>query len=159
METNTKIIPRGKISRLAEKWRLDKLQIVFTNGCFDLIHLGHIDYLEKARQLGDKLIIGLNTDRSVSELKGPKRPINDEHARSRLLAALAFVDAVVLFDESTPEQLIRDISPDILVKGNDYEKKNIVGANYVMEKGGKVITLQLVEGYSTTALINKIKNI
>lgn len=131
--------------------------MVFTNGCFDILHLGHIDYLEKARNLGDHLIIGLNTDKSVQKIKGPSRPLNNETARARVLASLAFTDLVVMFDEDTPLELIKQLKPDILVKGKDYHTKNIVGANFVMDIGGKVITLDLVEGYSTTGLIEKIK--
>ena len=158
METKTKIQTRDQALRTIEKWKKKGLVIVFTNGCFDILHVGHVDYLEKARKEGDKLIIGLNTDSSVRSIKGPSRPILDEQSRARLLAALAFVDLVIPFEESTPLDLIRSIGPDILVKGNDYEAKNIVGAKFVMENGGKVITLALIEGISTSNIINKIKN-
>lgn len=131
--------------------------MVFTNGCFDIVHLGHIDYLEKARALGDRLVLGLNTDASVSRLKGPGRPVVDEYARARLMAALSFVDTVILFDEPTPQALIEALKPDILVKGDDYTVETIVGADFVINKGGEVKTVALVKGYSTTALIEKIK--
>jgi rfaE bifunctional protein nucleotidyltransferase chain/domain len=132
-------------------------RVVFTNGCFDLLHMGHVDYLEKARNLGDLLVVGLNTDASVQRLKGPERPISPEVSRGRVMAALAFVDAVILFDEETPLELISAIKPDILVKGSDYNIGNIVGADVVMANGGEVKTIDLVNGFSTTQLVNKIK--
>ena len=132
-------------------------KVVFTNGCFDIVHLGHIDYLEKARALGSKLVLGLNTDASVSRLKGPLRPVVNEYARARLMAALSFVDTVILFDEPTPSALIEDIKPDILVKGDDYSVENIAGAEFVLNRGGEVKTIALVQGYSTSKLIEKIK--
>lgn len=131
--------------------------MVFTNGCFDIVHLGHIDYLEKARALGDRLVLGLNTDASVSRIKGPLRPVVNEYARSRLMAAMAFIDLVVLFDEPTPKELIEAIRPDILVKGDDYTVATIVGADFVLANGGSVETIPLVKGYSTTSLIERIK--
>jgi rfaE bifunctional protein nucleotidyltransferase chain/domain len=158
METKNKIQPLDNALGIVDEWKQKDLIIVFTNGCFDILHVGHVDYLEKARKQGDKLIIGLNTDASVRKIKGPNRPINDEESRARLLAALAFVDLVIPFEESTPLELIEAIVPDILVKGNDYDIKNIVGAKFVMENGGKVITLDLIQGVSTTNIINKIKN-
>ncbi len=132
--------------------------MVFTNGCFDILHLGHIDYLEKARFLGDKLVVGLNDDDSVRRLKGESRPINNLKARSSMLAALEFVDAVVPFEEDTPLSLISSLLPDVLVKGNDYTIDNIVGADVVIENGGRVETIELVKGYSTTTIINKLKH-
>lgn len=138
-----------------KEWRNEGLKVVFTNGCFDILHLGHIDYLEKARDLGDKLIVGLNDDKSVNRLKGKDRPINNLEARSRLLAALEFVDAVIPFSADTPLDLISYILPDILVKGKDYETSNIVGSDVVMKNGGSVETIAFVEGYSTTTLIEK----
>lgn len=131
--------------------------MVFTNGCFDLLHLGHVDYLEKARHLGDVLVVGLNTDDSVRRFKGPDRPIQDQQSRARVLAALEFVDLVVLFNEDTPLDLISSLLPDILVKGNDYLAENIVGADVVIRHGGSVITIALVPGYSTTRIVEKIK--
>lgn len=132
-------------------------KVVFTNGCFDLLHRGHITYLAQARDLGDCLVVGLNTDASVKRLKGPTRPINHEDDRALLLAALSAVNYVVLFDEDTPLQLIHQICPDILVKGGDYAIKDIVGAEWVIQKGGSVQTLPFVDGYSSTNLIHQIK--
>lgn len=138
------------------KWHNNNEKIVFTNGCFDLIHVGHIEYLTKASDLGNKLIIGLNTDDSVKRLKGENRPIIDQQARAETLAALFFVDAVIFFDEDTPYQLIKAIQPDILVKGGDYKKDDIVGADIVKNYGGVVETIPLVQGYSTSKIIEKI---
>jgi len=137
------------------KWKNNKETIVFTNGCFDIIHLGHIKYLAQAASLGSKLIIGLNSDASVKRLKGNDRPINNQYARSFVLAALFMVDAVIIFEEDTPEILIKNISPDILVKGGDYEEKNIVGAEFVKNNGGEIQIISFIEGYSTTKIINK----
>jgi rfaE bifunctional protein nucleotidyltransferase chain/domain len=159
MATKDKILPLEQSLGKIKAWKEQGFMLVFTNGCFDILHLGHVDYLEKAKNTGDKLIVGLNTDASVRLLKGPDRPINDEMSRARLLAALSFVDLVILFNEATPLELIRAVEPDILIKGNDYEIKNIVGAKFVMENGGKVITLDLIEGVSTTRIIDKIKNL
>lgn len=156
--TANKIVSKEQAANLALHWRKEGHKVVFTNGCFDIIHLGHIDYLEKARRLGSKLIVGLNTDSSVSRLKGPTRPIVNEYSRARLLAALEFVDSVVLFDEETPLCLIEAIKPDILVKGNDYTIDKIVGADFVISNGGSVQTVDLVAGFSTSALIEKIRN-
>ncbi|WP_025763162.1 D-glycero-beta-D-manno-heptose 1-phosphate adenylyltransferase [Dyadobacter tibetensis] len=138
-------------------WQQAGQKVVFTNGCFDIVHLGHIDYLEKAHALGDRLVLGLNTDASVSRLKGPLRPVVNEYARARLMAALTFVDAVILFDEPTPSQLIEAVKPDILVKGDDYTVETIAGSDFVLARGGEVKTIALVQGYSTSALIEKIK--
>lgn len=154
--TESKIRSRADAILQADQWHTDNQRIVFTNGCFDIVHLGHIDYLERARALGDKLILGLNTDASVSCLKGPTRPVVNEYARARLMAALAFVDLVTLFGEPTPLELIEALRPDILVKGDDYTLSTIVGADFVIGNGGRVETIPLVEGYSTTALIEKI---
>jgi D-glycero-beta-D-manno-heptose 1-phosphate adenylyltransferase len=128
-----------------------------SNGCFDIVHLGHIDYLEKARALGQRLVLGLNTDASVSCIKGPLRPVVNEYARARLMAALEFVDAVTLFGEPTPLELIEAIRPDVLVKGDDYTVATIVGADFVLARGGRVETVALVPGYSTSSLIERIK--
>ncbi len=130
---------------------------MFTNGCFDLLHLGHVDYLEKARNLGDRLIVGLNTDSSVGRFKGPERPLQDQNSRARVLAALQFVDLVVFFDEDTPQNLISELVPNILVKGSDYLAENIVGADVVKKNGGVVKTIDFVPGYSTTRIVEKIK--
>lgn len=155
--TETKILRIQEAIEQVSDWQRCRQKVVFTNGCFDIVHLGHIDYLEKARALGDRLVIGLNTDASVSRLKGPQRPVVNEHARARLIAALGFVDTVILFEEPTPKELIEALKPDILVKGDDYSVATIVGADFVTNNGGEVKTVPLVPGYSTTALINKIK--
>lgn len=159
MSTASKILSLSKAIQITSEWRSNNTKTVFSNGCFDILHAGHVDYLEKARKKGDHLVVGLNTDQSVSRIKGADRPIVDEISRSRVLAALEFVDAVVLFDEDTPYNLIKALSPDILVKGKDYEISNIVGADYVLQNGGKVETIELTEGLSTTNVINKIINL
>lgn len=156
--TSSKILSLPQAIAQAAQWQADGQQIVFTNGCFDLVHLGHIDYLEKARALGNRLVLGLNTDASVSRIKGPLRPVVNEYARSRMMAAMQFVDLVVLFDEPTPKELIEAIRPNILVKGDDYTVATIVGADFVLAHGGRVETIPLVQGYSTTSLIERIKN-
>lgn len=138
-------------------WQQQGLEVVFTNGCFDLLHYGHLHYLAQARDLGDKLVIGLNSSDSVARLKGPHRPIKDEETRSHLLAALTFVDLVVIFAEDTPLELIQSLRPDVLVKGGDYTIEQIVGAPEVQSWGGSVEVLAFVEGYSTTAYESKIK--
>lgn len=155
--TESKILSRKQTIEQVDQWRADGQPIVFTNGCFDIVHLGHIDYLEKARAFGQRLILGLNTDSSVSCIKGPLRPVVNEYARARLMAALEFVDVVTLFGEPTPLELIRAIRPDVLVKGNDYTVNTIVGADFVLARGGRVETVALVPGYSTTQLIERIK--
>lgn len=145
------------LDRLIAVWKFKENKIVFTNGCFDLIHRGHIEYLAKASALGDVLVVGLNTDASVRSIKGRSRPLQDEYSRALILAAMRFVDYVVLFDEDTPENLIRKIQPDVLVKGGDYKPSEIVGYDIVTAKGGKVVTIELVENFSTTRLIKKIR--
>jgi len=159
LDTATKIQTLESAAGQVRQWQAEGQKVVFTNGCFDIVHLGHIDYLEKARALGHKLVLGLNTDASVNRLKGPTRPVVNEYARARMMAAFAFVDAVILFDEPTPLALIQTICPDILVKGDDYSLQNIVGADFVLANGGAVKTISLVAGYSTTALIEKIKQL
>lgn len=159
MMTESKIFTLPQAVEQVEQWQALGQKIVFTNGCFDIVHLGHIDYLEKAQQLGHKLVLGLNTDASVNRLKGPTRPVVNEYARARMMAAFAFIDAVILFDEPTPLQLIEQIKPDILVKGDDYSIETIVGSDFVLSRGGVVKTIPLVQGYSTTALIQKIKQL
>jgi len=156
MPTQDKILSPAQLPATLDAWRQAGERIVFTNGCFDLLHLGHVDYLEKARALGDRLVVGLNTDASVSALK-PGRPIQDETSRARIMAALAFVDAVVLFGEQTPLQLIEQVQPDILVKGDDYSIDGIVGHELVLSKGGQVLTVPLVAGYSTSRIVEKVK--
>ena len=137
--------------------KAERKKIVFTNGCFDLLHVGHIRYLAQAKKLGDFLIIGLNSDSSVKELKGKDRPINSFYDRATLLSAIESVDLVIMFEEQTPENLIKDIVPDILVKGGDYNIEDIVGYQTVMQNGGQVKTLSFYDGYSSTNYINKIK--
>jgi rfaE bifunctional protein nucleotidyltransferase chain/domain len=156
--TSAKILSLENLQQQVKKWQGNHEKVVFSNGCFDIIHLGHIDYLEKARNLGQRLVVGINSDASVKRLKGEKRPIVPEYARARMLAALAFVDAVCLFEEDTPKCLIEAVCPDILVKGDDYTIENIVGADFVLARGGEVKTISLVDGYSTTKIIDKIKN-
>ena len=153
-----KIAPTAKeAENTLNLWRFKDYKIVFTNGCFDILHKGHIEYLAKAASLGTKLVIGLNTDASVKRLKGDSRPVNDENARALLLASLVFVDKVILFDTDTPRDLIDFVQPDILVKGGDYKPEEIVGYDIVKAKGGEIVTLDFVEGYSTTSLIEKMK--
>ncbi|PKP51589.1 MAG: D-glycero-beta-D-manno-heptose 1-phosphate adenylyltransferase [Bacteroidetes bacterium HGW-Bacteroidetes-1] len=144
------------IDQMLSICRFQHKKIVFTNGCFDILHLGHVDYLSKAADLGDILIVGVNTDASVRRLKGTERPLNDEMARTILIASLHFVDAVILFDQPTPYEIIQLVQPDVLVKGKDYKADEIVGYDIVTKKGGSVETIELVEGYSTSGLINKI---
>lgn len=157
--TSNKIQSLAALQQQMTKWHEAGETVVFSNGCFDILHLGHIDYLEKAGQLGSKLVIGINSDRSVQRLKGPQRPVQPEEARARMLAALGFVDAVVLFEEDTPLRLIETLRPHVLVKGNDYTIDKIVGADFVLNNGGEVKTIPLVEGYSTSQIIEKIRNI
>ena len=152
-----KIFNQDQLRSRLDMWRFLENKIVFTNGCFDIIHLGHIDYLAKAADLGDKLIVGLNSDKSTRSLKGLTRPITDESSRSIILASFSFVDAVVLFDEETPLELIKAVMPDILVKGADYSIDQIVGADIVVQNGGRVQTLNYLPGYSTTSIEQKIK--
>ena len=157
MKIKSKIMMKEEVSGLMDVWKYMGLKTVFTNGCFDIIHYGHIDYLARAASLGGKLVIGLNTDASVSKLKGPDRPVQDEKSRALILAALQFVDAVILFDEETPKELISFLIPDILVKGSDYSIDQIVGADVVLNNGGRVETMDFVPGYSTSKIIEKIK--
>lgn len=137
-------------------WRSAGQRIVFTNGCFDLLHYGHLHYLAAARDLADRLVVGLNSAASVSRLKGPHRPINDELTRTHLLAALQVVDAVVIFEDDTPLRLIQLVQPDILVKGGDWRPEQIVGSDLVLAAGGQVLSLPFVTGYSTTNIEQKI---
>lgn len=157
MSSTDKIFSLPQLQEQVQQWRIQGRKIVFTNGCFDLLHLGHVDYLEKAKQLGDKLVLGLNTDASISRIKGPSRPLQDEMSRARIMASLLFIDAVVLFDDDTPLELIKAVQPDILVKGDDYAVEQIVGHEVVTARGGEVKTVPLVKGYSTTNIVNKIK--
>ena len=152
-----KCYSKEDIISISKDWKKQGT-VVFSNGCFDILHPGHIHYLSKAAELGDKLIIGLNSDRSVSLLKGSTRPYNNENDRQIMLASLDFVNAVVLFDQETPIDLITQIKPDFLVKGGDYAIDQIVGNKIVKENGGKVVSLDFLSGYSTSLLIDKIQN-
>lgn len=147
-----KIFQFSTLSSQLSAFSSQGLKVVFTNGCFDILHRGHVEYLAKAADMGDVLVVGLNTDASVKRLKGKGRPVNNEEARALVLASLSFVDAVVLFDEDTPYELIKAIHPDVLVKGADYKPEEIVGYDIVTSYGGTVTTVPLVEGYSTTKL-------
>jgi rfaE bifunctional protein nucleotidyltransferase chain/domain len=152
-----KVVSQDQALKELKAWREKNKKIIFTNGCFDIIHPGHIDYLSQARDLGDILVLGLNTDQSVRRLnKGSNRPINDERTRAYVLAGLASVDLIVFFDEETPYNLIKLLQPNVLVKGNDYEVEKIIGFDILKENGGEVITIPFLEGYSTSSLIKKI---
>ncbi len=151
-----KIQSDKQIVSTLDQWRKAGDKIVFTNGCFDILHFGHLHYLADARELGQRLVIGLNSEASVRRLKGPTRPINDELTRTHLLAALEVVDAVVIFDQDTPIELITLVQPDILVKGGDWKPEQIVGSELVLAKGGQVLSLPFVQGYSTTNIEQKI---
>ena len=152
-----KIFDIDGLAAQCARWRLKGRRIVFTNGCFDILHEGHLEMLAKAATLGDVLIVGLNSDASVSRLKGPDRPVNDEGFRSRLLASLSMVDAVCVFREDTPAELISRTVPDVLVKGGDYHPDAIVGADIVRDAGGEVVVVPLVEGRSTSRTIERIR--
>jgi len=154
----SKIISRQELPQIIEQIKLQNKKIVFSNGCFDLVHRGHVEYLAKAADLADVFILGLNTDASVSRLKGPSRPLQDEKARAILMAGFSFIDYVVHFDEDTPLELITEIQPDVLVKGNDYKIEDVVGYDIVQRKGGTVQTIEVTEGYSTSIIVDKIKN-
>ncbi len=145
------------IQKQVEVWKNDHQKLVFTNGCFDLLHQGHLTYLAEAAGLGNKLIIGVNTDASVCKLKGKNRPVNDEQSRLMMLAALFFVDAVILFDEDTPLNLIKLLMPDVLVKGGDYTIDKIVGADEVISNGGEVKAIPFLPGFSSSKIIEKIQ--
>ena len=155
LHAEDRVLKRDELVRRVQMWRANHERVVFTNGCFDLLHVGHISLIEQARQFGDRLIVAINSDQSVRVLKGPSRPIVDQNARARVLAALAAVDAVVVFDEPTPFEVINAVRPDVLVKGGDYKAESIVGAQEVTSWGGVVKIVPLVEGFSTTRLIEK----
>lgn len=148
-----------EIRLLAARLKKSGKKVVFTNGCFDILHVGHVRYLRQARALGNVLVLGLNRDSSVKGLKGSGRPVTDEKERAEVLSALEAVDYIVFFGDKTPEKLIRAVKPDFLVKGGDWKKENIVGAAFVESYGGKVLPLRSIKGYSTTKLIEKIKKI
>ena len=151
-----KIFDLERLKRTLSLWRFQNKIIVFTNGCFDILHHGHISYLSEAADYGDKLIVGLNTDESVRRLKGNSRPIFGQNARAQLLSSIFFIDAVILFEEDTPYELISVIKPDVLVKGSDYQTENIVGQDIVIKNGGVVKTVELVEGVSSTRIFDRI---
>jgi len=153
---HSKIYTLEALQRMLFIWRMQSKKIVFTNGCFDILHLGHIDYLSKAADLGDILIVGLNSDASIKKIKNNNRPIIDENSRKILLASLFFINGIILFDDETPYNLIKLIQPDVLVKGNDYNPENIVGYDIVKANHGEVITIDLVQGYSTSLIEQKI---
>ncbi len=156
--TEHKIVTLTQGIELRKQWKANGERVVFTNGCFDILHLGHVDYLEKSSEFGTKLIVAVNSDASVRTLeKGAERPVNSEYARARLIAALGFVSMVIIFGESTPLELIQSLSPDVLVKGDDYTIETIVGAKEVIAAGGEVKTIALVPDYSTTKIIQKLK--
>ncbi|MBP7166920.1 MAG: D-glycero-beta-D-manno-heptose 1-phosphate adenylyltransferase [Bacteroidia bacterium] len=152
-----KIMDTVTLAEQIQKWRDQNCKIVFTNGCFDLLHLGHVDYLARAADFGDKMIVGLNTDASVSRIKGPTRPINDQRSRAMVLASLGCISAITLFDEPTPYELIRLVQPDVLIKGADYKPEEIVGYDIVTARGGQVQTIPFVTGYSTTGIEQRIR--
>lgn len=154
-----KIISIEDCNRLFTKLKSQNKKIVFTNGCFDLLHPGHIDYLKKARKLGDLLVIGLNSDESIKKNKGNNRPINDIKFRTTMLSAYSFVDYIIVFKDKTPIKLIQEVIPNILVKGGDYKEENIVGAEFVKNNGGNVTTIPFLEGFSSSKIISKILNL
>ena len=153
---NGKIVNLSTAVEARQKARADGLTVVFTNGVFDILHRGHVEYLQKARALGDMLVVGLNSDASVRRIKGPGRPINSQEDRAAVLAALACVDCVVVFEENTPQALIEAVVPDVLVKGADWKVEEIVGADVVLRNGGRVANIELTPGRSTTDVINRI---
>ncbi|HSY00707.1 MAG TPA: D-glycero-beta-D-manno-heptose 1-phosphate adenylyltransferase [Acidobacteriaceae bacterium] len=150
-----KIVQLRQLQERTAQWQREGLTVVFTNGCFDLLHIGHVTLLDEARRAGDRLIVGINSDASVSRLKGPTRPIIPEHARARVLAGLEAVDAVVVFDEPTPLELMVALHPDVIVKGGDYVADEIVGAAEVRSWGGRVKIVPFVEGFSTTEIVKR----
>jgi len=151
-----KIVTREEAQRIVTEWKAQGEKIVFTNGCFDIIHKGHVCYLAQARDLGTKLVLGLNTDASIKRLKGESRPIKEEESRALTVASFAFIDLVVLFDEDTPHELISLLVPNVLVKGSDYKVQDIVGADVVLQHGGEVKTIDFVQGFSTTNYVKKL---
>ncbi|MFL2574493.1 MAG: D-glycero-beta-D-manno-heptose 1-phosphate adenylyltransferase [Flavobacteriales bacterium] len=153
-----KIFNIKDLSQIIKKWRLNGDKIIFTNGCFDLIHLGHLEILARSADLGDKLIVGINSDMSIKKIKGNSRPIIEEESRVKQLAAIEFIDAVILFNEDTPYNLIKVIKPDVLTKGGDYKKNDIVGNELINKEQGDVVIIPLTQGFSTTSILEKIKN-
>ncbi len=156
-QISNKIVSLSEIAAIRSAFGNTR-RVVFTNGCFDILHRGHVSYLAQARDLGDMLVLGLNSDASVRRLKGPSRPINDEQSRALVLASLECIDYVVLFSDDTPYRLIEAVQPDILVKGGDYVIENIVGYDIVKARGGVVQTLPFVDGFSTTDIVNRMSS-
>jgi len=154
----SKIKSRQEIRQIVENLKKRSKKIVFTNGCFDLIHAGHVNYLRKAKDSGDILIVGLNSDESVKRLKGNDRPLNLQQHRALVLSELISVDYIVIFEEDTPYDLINSIKPDVLVKGGDWQVKDIVGSELVLQNGGEVLSINYLSGFSTTRIINRIKH-
>ena len=150
-----KIVDMTTLQSRLHHWRAVGDRVVFTNGCFDILHAGHVELLSRCRDLGEHVVLGLNSDTSVRRLKGPHRPVNDQLSRAVVLAGMSFVDAIIIFEEDTPLELITKIKPDVLVKGGDYKATEVVGADVVKQNGGEVKIIPLVEGYSTTAIISK----
>ena len=148
---------KEEFKKIREKLSAEFESVVFTNGCFDILHRGHVEYLNQAKELGDYLIIGLNSDSSVKKLKGDDRPVNNESDRAFVLSNLKCVDAVIIFEEDTPYDLIKTVKPDFLVKGGDWKEEQIVGSDIVKSNGGKVISLKFVDSYSTSDIIERIK--
>ena len=155
---NSKILDKERLLVKLTDWKKENKKIVFTNGCFDLIHLGHIELIARSADLGDILIIGVNTDNSIKRLKGPNRPIVEEISRAKQLAALEFVDAIVFFDEDTPIDLIKVINPNVITKGGDYNTDQVIGNDIVTQNDGEVVIIPLTHGYSTTSILEKIKD-
>ena len=151
-----KIITTDNLVLKVSQWKKNKMKVAFTNGCFDILHLGHLEILTKSKEFGDRLIVAVNSDASVRKLKGKERPINDFQTRSNMLASFSFVDYVVEFSDDTPKKLIQIIKPDFLIKGGDYKKKDIVGNDIVSSYGGETIIIPLIDGLSTTNTINKL---
>jgi D-glycero-beta-D-manno-heptose 1-phosphate adenylyltransferase len=147
----------NEFQKLVAIWKFQQKKIVFTNGCFDILHRGHIEYLAKAAGHGDYLVVGLNSDASVSKIKGPGRPVFDQETRALILASLHFIHKVVLFEQDTPYELIKLVKPDVLIKGGDYQANEIVGYDIVKASGGKITTIEFIEGFSTTSIIDKIR--
>ena len=155
---NSKILDKERLLVKLTDWKEEDKKIVFTNGCFDLIHLGHIEVIARSADLGDILIIGVNTDNSIKRLKGKNRPIVEEISRAKQLAALEFVDAVVFFDQDTPMDLIKMINPNVITKGGDYNTDQVIGNDIVTQNNGEVVIIPLTQGYSTTSILEKIKD-
>jgi D-glycero-beta-D-manno-heptose 1-phosphate adenylyltransferase len=155
LNSSDRVLSSNTLENTIQEYKKQNKKIVFTNGCFDLLHIGHVTYLEEAKKLGDVLVVGINTDESVKKLKGPHRPIQNENDRCAILAALKSVDHTVLFGEETPIDLIKAVKPDVLVKGGDWKIEQIVGSDFVISYGGQVKSLNFVNGKSTTSIIEK----